>query len=273
MTVKADNGKLPVYDQPPVREVACSVLFTPIKELLSPYIGFLWHSFQPQYPFCQDATPIDSNIESIEELNTETEIELRDIPPLRRVLFFNSDKTRIIQIQPDMFVHNWRKVATESEYPRYNSLLSRFKEHLATFDDFLAKSQLGKVEPLQYELTYVNEIPIGQGWLTPEDIGQIFPDIKWKVNTDRFLPHPQTIDWKAYFDLPDKLGRLYASVELVTIDEQSTILFELTVRGIDNYTSLDKLQNWFDIAHEWIVYAFADLTDEETQTKIWKRKY
>ena len=112
------------------------------------------------------------------------------------------------------------------------------------------RTAIGKIQPLQYELTYVNQIPQGQAWLTLEDIGKVFPDISWKANSPRFLAHLQSISWSTVFDLPDELGRLYASVKPIIVNEKSTLLFELTVRGIGDTTSRgEDLQNWFDIAH------------------------
>lgn len=272
MTVGADTGKLPSYDQPPITEVACSILFPPLEGLLSPYIGLLWQRFQPEYPSCDDVVPIAPRVEIFDDQNAEPQLKLSNIPPLPRVWFINQDGTRIIQIQQDRFIHNWRKVGVDSEYPRYNSLIRAFQNHLANFDNFLTEAELGRVQPLQYELTYVNQIPQGQAWLTLEDIGKVFPDVSWKGSSPRFLAHPQSISWATVFELPDELGRLHTSVKPVILNEKPTLLFELTVRGIGNYTSLEILQNWFDTAHEWIVCAFADLTDKETQTKIWKRR-
>ena len=272
MTVGAETGKLPSYDQPPVTEVACSVLFPSLEGLLSPHIGLLWQKFQPEYPFCDDVVPIVSRIESSDDQNVDPQLQLSDVPPLPRVWFINQDGTRIIQIQQDQFIHNWRKVGIESEYPRYGSLIRAFQDHLDNFYDFLTEAELGQFQPLQYELTYVNQIPQGQAWLTLEDIGKVFPYVSWKASSARFLVHPQSISWTTVFELPNKLGRLHTSIKPVILNEKSTLLFELTVRGIGNYTSRETLQNWFDIAHEWIVCAFADLTDKEIQAKVWKRR-
>lgn len=272
MTVEADTGKLPSYEQPPVTEVACSVLFPSLEGLLSPHIGLLWQKFQPEYPFCDDVVPIASRVEIFDDQNVEPQLTLSNIPPLPRVWFINQDETKIIQIQRDRFIHNWRKISGDSEYPRYESLIRSFQECLSKFDDFLAETELGQIQPLQYELTYVNQIPQGQAWLTLEDIGKVFPDVSWKASHPRFLAQPQSISWATVFELPDKLGRLHTSVKPVILNEKSTLLFELTVRGIGNHTSREVLQNWFDAAHEWIVSAFADLTDKDIQTKIWKRR-
>jgi uncharacterized protein (TIGR04255 family) len=270
--VGADIRKLPSYDQPPVTEVACSVLFNSIEGLLSPHIGLLWQRFQPEYPFCDDVAPIAPRIEIFGEQDIEPMVELTNIPPLPRVWLISNDGTRIIQIQRDRFVHNWRKISPESEYPRYGTLIKGFQEHLSNFDAFLAEAELKQVQPLQYELTYVNQIPQGDAWSNLEDIGKVFPDFAWKANPQRFLSYPQSISWATVFELPDELGRLHASVKYAVLNNYPSLLFELTVRGIGSYTSREALQNWFDIAHEWIVYAFGDLTDEEIQTKIWKRR-
>jgi uncharacterized protein (TIGR04255 family) len=270
VTTGVTIGKLPSYDQPPITEVACSVMFPSLEGLLTTHIGLLWQRFQPEYPSCDDVVPIAPRIEIFNDQSVEPQLKLSNIPPLPRVWFVNQDGTRIIQIQRDRFIHNWRKIGAESEYPRYGSLIRAFQDHLTNFDDFLMEAELGRVQPLQYELTYVNQIPQGQAWLTLEDIGKVFPDVSWKANSPRFLAHPQSISWATVFELPDELGRLHTSVKPALLNEKSTLLFELTVRGIGNCTSRETLQSWFDIAHEWIVYAFADLTDKEVQTKNWK---
>ncbi len=271
--ITGDNsGKLPHYDEPPVTEVAFSVLFLPLEGLLSPHIGLLWERFQPEYPYCTDSNPIVPEFEFFDQKNIEPLLEQSDIAPLPRVVFTSQDETRIIQIQRDGFACNWRKVDMQNKYPKYSNLIAEFQENLVKFDEFLQNCELDKLQPLQYELTYVNQIPQGEAWLTFEDIGKIFPDMSWRKSALRFLTNPQSIAWDALFELPDKIGRLYASIKSIKIEDESTLLFEMTVRGIGNYTSREVLQDWFSIAHEWIVSAFTDLTGNETQTKIWKRR-
>jgi len=273
MITEANTRKLAFYDEPPVTQVGYGIVFAPLEGLLSPHIGLLWERFQPEYPYCDDFAPIDPDIELFDGHNDiEPQLEVSDIPELPRVLFMNQDETRIIQIQRNGFVYNWKKAGINNEYPRYNSLFEEFQKNLVDFDNFLNEFELGQIQPLQYELTYINEIAQGEAWLTLEDIGKIFPDISWQKNTLRFLTNPQKIAWDAVFELPDKIGRLYTSIKSIKIEEESTLFFEITVRGIGNYGSPEVLQDWFAIAHEWIVSAFTDLTDNETQTKIWKRR-
>lgn len=271
MTVSVNTRQLPSYDQPPVSEVVCSVQFDPIEAFLSPHIGLLWQRFQPDYPFCSDVAPIASSVEVVNNQLIEAPLELSDIPPLPRVWFISSDETRVIQIQRDRFIHNWRKISLDDESPRYRSLIKSFQAHLNRFNSFIEEGDLGKIQIHQYELSYVNEIPQGKAWETLEDIGKIFPDFKWQASRERFLPKPQSIDWNTTFDLPEKFGRLDISIRNVILKDHPTLLFELSVRGMGNDNSLDSMQSWFDRAHEWIVQTFADLTDKKIQKTVWKR--
>ena len=53
---------------------------------------------------------------------------------------------------------------------------------------------------------------------------------------------------------------------------QPIVLFELTVRGIGDDRSVDGMLDWFDLAREWIVCGFADMTSEKVQRELWKKK-
>lgn len=272
MTISVNTRQLPSYEKPPLSEVVCSVQFDSIDALLSPHIGLLWQRLQPDYPFCDDVAPIRPRVEVFNNQIMETQLELSDIPPLPRVWFINPDGTKIVQIQRDMLSHNWRKVSSDSEYPRYGNLIKGFQEHLMEFNSFLQEADLGQVQIRQYELSYVNQIYQGDAWETIEDIGKIFPDFKWQKNPSRFLSKPQNINWTTSFDLPEEFGRLHILIMTTDINNHPTILFQLTVRGIGSSTSVNSMENWFDAAHEWIVQAFADLTDEKIQRDIWKRR-
>jgi len=266
MTVNINSTQLPSYDHPPVSEVVCSVVFDSIEALLTTHIGLLWERFQPDYPFCDDAAPIFA------PQMTETQLKMSNIPPLPRVRFISTDDTKIVQVQRDRLIHNWRKVSLNSEYPRYGSLIQGFQNHLQTFNSFIEDGDLGKIQMRQYELSYVNQILLGEAWETLEDIGKIFPDFQWQKRLNRFLPKPQNIDWYTTFDLPEELGSLRISIKNGVLNDNQMIWFILSVYGIGNDKSLDSMQSWFDAAHEAIVQAFADLTDESIQTNIWKRR-
>jgi uncharacterized protein (TIGR04255 family) len=142
---------LPEYENPPVDEVVCGVLFEPVKGFLLPHYGLLWEKFRPDYPHCQEVSPLMPIIETFDDLPSP-EVEFTEIP-LPRIWFLHNDG-RIIQVQRDRFLHNWRKLQPTDEYPRYHTVFHLFQSHLSTFQAFLLERKLGSLLPRQYEMTY-----------------------------------------------------------------------------------------------------------------------
>ena len=268
-----EGGIFPSYGNPPVIEVVCGILFKPLSALLSPYVGLLWEKYKDEYPQCSEMAPLDPLIERFDE-PPRMMLEIGDKPPLPRVWFIHEKGTGIIQVQRDRFLHNWRKVKPEDEYPRYHVVKELFRDKLGKFQQFLQENDLGKIEPLQYEMTYVNHIPKGDGWQSLGEIGRVFPDFGFRTGNDRFLPEPATLNWRTAFSLPDKAARMHVVIKQVRMRETGLplIVLELTVRGIGSDTSPDAMWKWFDLAREWIVRGFADLTGKEVQEKIWRRQ-
>ena len=270
MSVSAPQS-LPEYGNPPVDEVVCGVLFEPIKAFLLPHFGLLWEKFKPEYPDCQEVPPLMPTIESFEEF-PPAEMEIPEIP-LPRVWFLHDDG-RIIQVQRDRFLHNWRKLRPTAEYPRYRKVFHMFQTHFSTFQEFLNELRLGTVIPRQYEMTYVNLIPQGRGWETEGDIHKVFPDFCRQGEKERFLPAPDGISWRTSFLLPNRAGRLHMHIQTARRrdDKRPLFRFEITARGIGPDTSPKAMQAWFDLAHEWIVRGFADSTGLQVQRDVWRLK-
>jgi uncharacterized protein (TIGR04255 family) len=269
MTVTAPQS-LPDYENPPVDEVVCGILFEPIVGFLLPHFGLLWEKFKHEYPRCQEVTPLLPVIEGPEQ--SVEEIVIAQIP-LPRVWFLHDDG-RIIQVQRDRFLHNWRKRQPGTEYPHYHTVFKMFQDHFATFQTFISDHKLGVLVPRQYEMTYVNVIEEGKGWKTMEEVNKIFPDFSWGVRKDRFLPNPVGVHWKTTFPLPHNVGRLHMDIQngRRVDDNRRLFRFEVTARGMDANASPDAMREWFDIAHEWIVQGFSDYTGHEIQKTVWGRK-
>jgi uncharacterized protein (TIGR04255 family) len=270
MTV-TNSLPLPDFETPPVDEVVCGVLFEPLVGFLLPHFGLLWEKFKPEYLRCQEVSPLLPVVEGPEQTSIQ-EIVVSEMP-LPRIWFLHSDG-RIIQVQRDRFLHNWRKLRPTNEYPRYHTVFQMFQDHLLTFQRFLNENQLGPLMPRQYEMTYVNVIQEGEGWQTIEEVNKVFPDFSWGLKKDRFLPSPIGINWRTTFPLPHEAGRLHLDVQNArrTDDNRRLFRFEVTARGIFKSVSPDAMRDWFDLAHEWIVRGFTDYTGYEIQKAIWGLK-
>jgi uncharacterized protein (TIGR04255 family) len=270
---KMAEGGLINYENPPVIEVVCGILFKPLEAFLAPHYGLLWEKYRPEYNNCSEVPPLAPIIEKL-EVAPKINIEFDETPPLPRIWFTNKTDNGIIQVQRDRFLYNWRKIRPEDKYPRYYNVIMELQGHFNTFCSFIKDNNLGEIIPLQYEMTYVNHILKGEGWESIKDIGTIFPDFSFRSTNRKFLPEPEGINWRTSFALPKFLGRMHVAIRKGKIikTNQPMLLLDLTVRGIGDDNDLEKMINWFDIAHEWIVYGFADLTGEEVQKGIWKRK-
>ena len=159
-----DTSKhFPDFNNPPVIEVVCGVHFKSINNLLAPHFGLLWEKFKTDYPSCQEVAPLAPVIEQYEG-ERKIGLDFQEVPPLPRIWFIHKNDNGILQVQRDRFLHNWRKVRPEDEYPRYPKVIEMFKSMLSKFEHFLHENEFDKLVPLQYEMTYINHIWEGEGW-------------------------------------------------------------------------------------------------------------
>jgi uncharacterized protein (TIGR04255 family) len=273
MTDATKTSPLPDYEKPPVIEVVSGIQFKAITNLTGPYLGLLWQKFKSDYPRVKEMPPILPATESFDEAATMAPPGLEHVFSLTRTWFETKDGNGLIQVQKDRFHHNWKKEKDTDEYPHYEHVINNFRKCLEKFEEFLRENELESIQPVQYELTYINHIMQGEGWNTFNDLGNVFRDSSW-AQGKRFLPEPEGINWQTTFTLPQQSGRLHQSVRLGKrrVDGRPTLLLEFTARGIGGDKSRSAMWSWFDMAHEWIVSAFTDVTTENIQKNVWRRK-
>ena len=258
------TGTLPSYKNPPVNEVVCGLRFDTPDKLRIPHIGFLWDKFRADYPIIQHVPPIAS-------AKGEIFVDQATSIPLPRVWFINKSDDQLVQFQVDRFYFNWRR--RQSDYPRYDHVIKNFESVLNAIINFFAEFELGELKPIEYELSYINHIPKGQGWDTIDDLPRIFSDFVWTQTKERFLPNPEKVAWQTEFSLPEKKGHLIINLKQATRTEDKVILLvlELKTRGIGESANKEAIREWFDLAREWIVRGFNDLTTPEIH-QIWERE-
>jgi uncharacterized protein (TIGR04255 family) len=254
-----------------VGEVVFGIQFQELKEFKSPHTGLLWNRFERgKYPACQEMPPIAHIIEEFPAKPKGEEtvmIERLNSLPLPRIFLINGEGDNLIQIQRDRFLQNWRKMKPDARYPRYATLYPEFEKSVGLFNDFLRSEKIGEVKLNQYELTYVNHIPLKIIDNNICLIENIFPDFKCR-DRQHFLPKPERFFCRRSYQLPEKKGRLHVVLKQGQNIESGEELFilDLTVRGFSA-----QMKEWFDIAHDWIVWGFTDLTSNEVQKNIWGR--
>lgn len=271
--VPGNGDSIVDYEKPPVVEVVCGITFKPLEELLAPQFGLFWQQLREEYPQCREVSPLVHIVETYDAERVDAQVELRNVPPLPRIWFVSKEEHFILQLQRDRFLHNWRKLTPDDDYPRYGKVIARFCDMLDQFRAFLAEEGIPKYDPVQYEMTYINHMPLGDGWASFGEVGRVFPDFAWRHGEERFLPAPEAMNWQTRFRLPDRQGRLYASIKRGARghDGHEILILEMTVRGFPGSGDSESMKQWFGLAREWIVRGFADITGEGMQDTVWRK--
>lgn len=266
---------LPDYASPPVIEVVGGVGFAPIEGFKAVHVGLLWERFRDQFPRVEEHPPIAMPLETLNTLAPQVEVQFVETPPLPRVWFLDPSGNGIVQVQRDALLHNWRKLTETDTYPRFKVVIAEFRDYFDRLTKFAAENQLGAVLPTQYELTYVNHVFPGEHWEKGTTLNSIFPDFQWRQDSRRFLPVGyEAVHWKTAVRLPDDAGRLHMTIQtgFKRPDGIPVLVLEMKARGAAKDREFASIWKWFDLAHEWIVRGFADITDKNVQEKLWGPK-
>jgi uncharacterized protein (TIGR04255 family) len=270
--------RFPEFDHPPVIEVALSVQFKRLEHLRSAHLGSFWAKFQHRFPRTEDHAPLEPSFEKFDQSRNQpklgVEVRAFDVPPLPRAWFLNEGGTELIQIQPDRFVRNWRKVDEQDRYVRYTHIRQRFIEELRDFEQIVRTEQLGELSPNQCEVTYVNHIVPGEGWEKHGELEKVLS--VWSgLHSDDFLPMPEGVGMSVHYVIPSEgqpIGRLHVDLQPAyrVADGKPIYILNLTARGGPINGDMDGAFRFLDIGHEWIVRGFASMTTKHMQ-KIWRR--
>jgi uncharacterized protein (TIGR04255 family) len=277
MSTYSRPAGLPNFENPPVVEVVLSIQFEQIARLRTAQMGLLWSKFRADFPKVEERAPIEPVIERFGSPTggrVGVRFEALDIPPLARVLFLNDAEDQLVQVQPDRFLHNWRKTTGARVYPRYGTIREAFLRELGLFQEFLDQESIGPLRINQCEVTYVNHILRAGAWDGHGDADKIFR-VVGKPMSERFLPPAEDVGMQIRYvirsDESSPLGRLHVSIQpgWLKPDNAPMYALELTARGAPLGADVDGARSFFDTGHDWIVRGFKDLTTS-TMHEIWR---
>ncbi|PQV56591.1 uncharacterized protein (TIGR04255 family) [Defluviimonas denitrificans] len=253
------------FEVPPIVEVVAGVTFRRLSGFEIPHFGRFWEMLPSDFSRTQTATP---------NLRPDESYGPLDMPV--RCWFLSEDNRRLVQLQRDSFFFNWRRVEGDDagDYPEYHTIYPEFVRHLGSLHDFVKRENIGGVEPIGCELTYVNLISVE---LLNGHFGSatdVMIDHR-RVGGKRFLPEPSEFNWVSIYPLPGTAGQLTvraASAVRTTGANEKLIRLELSAQGQPASNDQKGLDAWFDLAHYHIVKGFADMTDLDFQSSVWRRR-
>lgn len=273
VSYKGESG-LPDFRDPPVDETALSIQFAPIPGFGIPHFGLFWAKVRGEYPRFEVQPPIANFTEQpgpVLRAGPIVGLQLLSLPEVR-CWFVDQPGNRLIQVQHDRFVHNWRRVKGDEEYPRYPALRAYLEREWGRFCEFLASEKLEAPKVNQCEVLYVNNIEYERGWSGYGELDKVVAAIA-PSKPREFLPAPERVNMQIHYRLTDKSGRLHVSFVPVIRgrDGKEVLQMTLVARGAPKSSNNEDVFDWLDLGRKWVVKGFADFTTEEMHN-IWGRK-
>ena len=263
----------PSFRRPPVTEVAIAAQFGEIRGLTGPHMGLLWQRYRDSFPKLEVHPALGPRFER------SGPAQGRDLPSS------SIESLRLARGSSGATKHTWFKSnRTDSSSigagsratttPGISMCGPRLRRTLASSRSSSRTS--GWVSPRlnQWELTYVNHIPSGDGWHRHGELDSVIPMLAQSVE-GAFLPKPEDIALQVRYRMPDGKGavsRLYVVANPGFDESGKPVLgLTLTARGGLGQGAAEALLSRLDVGREWIVRGFAEVTSK-TMHRLWERE-
>jgi uncharacterized protein (TIGR04255 family) len=211
---------LPDFETPPLREVVVGVQFEPLRGLRQAHLGDYWQHVREEFPSTQDRPPLESALEIAGGPRPQTLEVQFGTPPPTLCWFVSSGGDRLIQVQHDRFLLNWRRTDDGAGYASFEPILAQFSDRFRQFVTWATDNGM-PVKPIQTEVSYINVFDSDRisDWLTiathpAEPLG---------------LLEPTGERWQARHPLDDRFegaGALYLQI----VRDGGPVSFNLTAR-------------------------------------------
>jgi uncharacterized protein (TIGR04255 family) len=263
--LRSSMQELPSFTNPPVAEVVLGAQLAQ-SWISGPALGALWDELRVEFPQLSSQPalqPIN------EQFDAGVVMQLQfGLPGVRDVLT-SEDGARLVQIQADRIAYNWRKIAPDAAYPRYEAIIAPFEQLVDRVLQRCPDTAPHGQDITWAEVIYVNHIetdPQADAHRFPERILNLaaFPVLTSDVTSEDF-------SLARRFVLPDRAGRLYveSSSAIAGATGRKVMLLTLTARiAVD---MVGDLRSALDLGHATIVRTFADITSTQFQAD-WGRE-
>jgi uncharacterized protein (TIGR04255 family) len=251
---------LPDYERPPIDEVVLGVQFHRMLGFSQAHVGLIWNEIRDRYPRTEDQPPI-------------VQLAPGQLPMLPitlggsglfRVWMISGDDTRVLQVQNDRILHNWRRRGA-AKYPRFEQLVKEFTEQFNRFERLIGPCALEGLE-----VTYIN-------WLPGQRANEFFLPARTRRWSDPLMHRsPSAFQWSSQHGVgqgnEEDIGTLSIACNSAarplppppTTGTQFTLTFNAPVQS---GTAVRKLM---ETGRDLIVRSFTDLTTKSAQ-ESWGR--
>lgn len=266
------ESSLPDFSNPPAVETLLGIHFKPLSRWNIPHFGLFWNEIKADYPKFEVHPPIASEMALRLEVDPKRlQFQVVSEVPVRCWFIHRSDP-RLVQVQSNAFIQNWRKQSAVAPYLHYDKLRPSFVEMWRIFREFLRKNAIGEPSVIDCEVTYINHIDRGRGWDRFAELPEITPT--WAgLTSGGFLPPPLSVSINAFYPIESSGGRLEITLQpgVRKEDATETIQLVLTARCKPRSIETKELMRCLDLGREWVVRGFNDFTSPKLHG-IWGKR-
>ncbi len=238
------------FTNAPVAEVVIGVQFKgapiPIDLLFQVY-----NQFTEKYPVIQEHPPLNPFVEKASGIPDSS-----FLPGFfSRKFFINKTNDKLIQIQQDRLLFNWRRKEDQEQYPHFKVVLADFME---VYNFINSKVQLdGQLK--QYEVTYWDQINI-------EEFGRSDYNPKGALKILSIDSEINGIDVQYSIPNSEMGGNLRVGLRqgVRNSDMKKIILLETTMRG---FSDKIPIAEWCDKAHNQLLTYFDSIITDNAFKK------
>lgn len=257
---------MPEFDHPPVVETVLSARFRESARLTTARLVQFWEKHLAEdFPDVAEQPPYAAPVEPAGELpSIPSFLRLEAMLPSPR--FWFSKGSELVQLQGDWIAFNWRQTEDQGEYLRYAHTRARFATLLETFESFVT-SVGGSFEPVQVEVTYVNQVRLEPSDVEAGPFGRVFKDVV--PGAGAFLPSPELARFATSYQIrvagSTQLGRLHLQADsalLASGDRSPAVTLNLTARGRPESPTRAGVLQFCDLGRRWVVEGFKDVTSD-----------
>ena len=172
-------------------------------------------------------------------------------------------------MQANRFHYNWRRQDEEDQYPHFQEIYPRFAQEWQDFQEWWINTESTPLQPIRYELSYINQIDQSFGWNSVGDHQKIF-----RFFTERFdilSLNASRFDFNLECELEGNDGNLSVRLHQGIKPDDSLPVIILDLTASTTGTNID-CQTWFDIAHRATVETFLSLITDEIKEE-WGLKW
>lgn len=168
---------------PPIKEVACGFEFDSLPGLDALQLGRVWAEAFPDYPRAIPQAPIPD----------AGGLQVHLGAPEIRAWFVSDDDSRVVQLQRDRLIYNWRKVESLG-YPRFRTHDGQpgvLDSALAAYEAFVAWCQRQQLDLPSLETLSVTKVDLLERtihWSTLNELGDWLPALQPILEATRGEP-------------------------------------------------------------------------------------